>query len=278
MKLLLSLTALFVPSASANAPSVNAVIELVAGPIGSLNGIPNEFGGIAQFVAHSFLPLLNVIAVLVIVISGILAIIAQDENRILATRKVVTGALSAIVLINASAAIAKAVIAEFNYYDGGGPGGGIDMLSEEIFGLLGWIEVPVLLLALLTIVISGIRTLASFGGDQGLDNLKKTVLSVIFGIVLIVVKFVVSDVVVVERTATALNQIGINLTVNLLIYLGLAAVIMIVIAGIYMIANVGNDEQFTKAKNLVIRVVVGLIVIVMAAALVALIGEALLGA
>jgi len=267
---------LAIPSASAQAPTIDQVVNLIAGPIGGMGAIPNEFGGIAQFVSQSFLPFINVIAVVTIVISGILSVIAQDENRIASTRKVVIGALTAIVLVNGSAAIASSLFAEFNYLNGGGPGLGSPILVAEIFGLISWIEQPVMILALLTIVISGIRTLVSFGGDQGLTQLRNTVASVIFGIILIIIKFVVSDVVVYSRTADALNQIGINLTVQVLMFMGLIAVVVIVIAGIYMIVNVGNEEQYTRAKNLLFRVVIGLVVIAVAAALALLIADSLL--
>lgn len=267
MVLLRILASAFIPSASAQAPNVDAVINFIAGPIGGMGGIPNEFGGIAQFVAQSFLPFMNVIAVLTIVISGTLSVVSQDENRISATRKVVAGALTAIVLVNLASAIAKALFDEFNYLNGATPGNGSQYLVDEIFGLLSWIEQPVMILALLTIVISGIRTLISFGGEKGLNELRSTIISVIFGIVLIVVKVVVSKAVVFDRTAIALNQIGINLTITVLLYMGLIAVIMIVIAGIYMIVNVGNDEQYTRAKNLLIRVITGLFVIVVAGTL-----------
>ncbi len=264
-----------IPQAHASAPDINAVIQLVAGPLTGI-GAPTEFGGIAQYISQNFLPFVNVIAVVTIVVSGLLSVIAQDENRIQATRKVVSGVLTAIVLINASAAIAIAVTDEFNYMNGAGPGGGSGLFSAEVFGLLSWIEQPVMVLALLTIVITGIRAVMSFGSDDGLAKLRSTFIAVIFGVILIVVKIVVAQVIVVERQPEQLTEIGINLVGNIILYMGLIAVVMIAIAGMYMIVNIGNDEQYTKAKNLIGRVVIGLVVIAVAAILAVLVGDALL--
>ncbi|OGJ64577.1 hypothetical protein A3F36_04470 [Candidatus Peribacteria bacterium RIFCSPHIGHO2_12_FULL_55_11] len=45
-------------------------------------------------------------------------------------------------------------------------------------------------------------------------------------------------------------------------YVFILAVVMIIYAGILMIVNIGKDEQYSRAKSLIIRVAIGLLVIV----------------
>lgn len=58
-------------------------------------------------------------------------------------------------------------------------------------------------------------------------------------------------------------------TINAIV--GITAVIatmVIVYAAVLMIANVGNEEQYTKAKGLMIRVAIGIMVIIVSAGLI----------
>jgi len=58
---------------------------------------------------------------------------------------------------------------------------------------------------------------------------------------------------------------------KVLFFLALIAIVMIVIAGLYLIFSQGNDEQKNKAKNIIIYVCVGLIVILLARLIVGLV-------
>jgi hypothetical protein len=56
--------------------------------------------------------------------------------------------------------------------------------------------------------------------------------------------------------------------INLLVFfVGTLAVAVIVYAAFLMIINVGNDEQYTRAKGIIIRVILGIIVILASAAI-----------
>jgi hypothetical protein len=47
-------------------------------------------------------------------------------------------------------------------------------------------------------------------------------------------------------------------------FLALAAVIAVIVAGIYLIVSNGNDDNKEKAKKIILYVVVGLIIVIMA--------------
>lgn len=65
-----------------------------------------------------------------------------------------------------------------------------------------------------------------------------------------------------------IENIILQIARNILSYVGLLAVIMIIIAGIYLIANGGDDGARDKAKKIVLYTVIGLIVILLSSALV----------
>ena len=73
-----------------------------------------EFGTIATNIALKSLPFLNGFAILTIVIAGVLAVVAQDENRIENAKHTVIGAIIAIVLINTAGAIAGGFVIAFS--------------------------------------------------------------------------------------------------------------------------------------------------------------------
>ena len=75
-----------------------------------------------------------------------------------------------------------------------------------------------------------------------------------------------SDVTVSE--AGIRNKI-LSILLRILSFVGLIAVIMIVVAGIYLVASNGDEENKEKAKKIIIYVIVGIIVIALASALVA---------
>jgi hypothetical protein len=64
--------------------------------------------------------------------------------------------------------------------------------------------------------------------------------------------------------------------VNMLLYLaGIVAVVSIIYAGITYIMSQGNSEQGAHAKNRLINSIIGLVIVVVAASLVAFIGNRL---
>lgn len=54
-------------------------------------------------------------------------------------------------------------------------------------------------------------------------------------------------------------------------YMAIIAVVAIIIAGIYMIVSLGNDEQIEKAKKIIKYTIIGLVIILFSRILVSLI-------
>jgi type IV secretory pathway VirB2 component (pilin) len=63
-------------------------------------------------------------------------------------------------------------------------------------------------------------------------------------------------------------NILLKIATNILSYMGLIAVIMIIIAGIIIVANGSNDGSRDRAKRIIIYTVIGLLIILLSSAIV----------
>ncbi len=226
---------------------------------GQFMGIAGGFGGIAETVAYSFLPFVDIVAVLVIIVAGLLAVVAQDESRIANARKVVAMALSGLILVNLAAAFTLGYMRAFDVDNGPDPTGGAGDIAAQFFGVIAFLETPAAVIAIVTIIAYGIKALVDYNGDQGLAAFKKAVLSVLMGIVLIMIKFLVADSLVVFGTPEGIIDPMMRILLTILSFTALVGVIVIAIAGMLMVVNIGDESRFETAKKVIISVTAGLI-------------------
>ena len=239
---------------------------------GTIEGLITEIGD--TLTGSSPLSIINVLAALVIVIAGLILVISQEEDRLAKTRKVMIGTILGVIVVNIAREIRQGILQSF---DAGTPGGGGDVtiLKDQILGVIQFLETPAAVIAVIFIVVNGIRAILALGTEQGPSHLRRAILASGFGIFLLVVKEALSSAVVgdTHTGTTNVSAVGIvdilsNLVKAFVLLMGLAAVTVIVIAGIYMIVNVGNDEQYGKAKRLIVRVLVGLLILIVSGALI----------
>lgn len=226
---------------------------------GSLSAISfGSFGAMAEALAIAALPFVNGTAVLVIVIAGILAVVAQDESRIANARKVVSMSLVGIILVNLAGAFTLGYMQAFNFDLGADPTGGAQNIGFQIFGVIAFLETPAAIIAIITIIAYGIKALVDYNGDQGLAAFKKAVISVLLGILLITVKFFVADAITLGDPSGIVNP-AIRVLLTVLGFVAFIGVVVIAIAGIIMIVNIGDESRYEKAKKVIISVVAGLV-------------------
>lgn len=234
---------------------------------GSLGGVASGgFGDIAAFIAANVLPFVNGIAILVIMIAGLLAVVAQDENRIANARKVVAMSLIGIVLINIANRIRIGYMTAFNFDGGANPSGGAEIIGTEIRGFIQFAETPVAVVAIFTIIAYGLKALLDYGGEQGQQAFKKAVFSVLIGILMITIKFIVTGAVLSGNPAGLINP-AVAVLFTIVQYVALIAVVVIAISGIYLVVNLGDDNRAEKAKKVIISVLTGLIFMLVIAGL-----------
>lgn len=270
--LLLGIVASQLLAITAYAGALNpGIIDAVAGPLNATPTGGAEFGNIAASVADLAVPLINVIAIVAVVVAGVVMTLSQSEEQATQARRAAIGSIVAIGLVNVAGPIRNAVI---NNAGGGilsAPGNAATAgagIETEVAGIINYIQVPLATIAVLMIIISGFRAVVTFGTDEGLVQIRRTLFSVVFGITLIAVKSAITGSIVVTGEPTGIIGTVIGIINTVLTFVGLIAVTVIVIAGFFMILNVGNDDQYRRARDLILRVVIGLIVIMASAALV----------
>lgn len=69
------------------------------------------------------------------------------------------------------------------------------------------------------------------------------------------------------------RDVVVNIIATVLNYLALAAFVMVVIAGIYLIVSLGNDDNKEKAKKIIYYTIIGLIVVLFSRIIVSLVTE-----
>lgn len=261
MNTVLSLLApLFIQTSYAQ---VSAGTSYVGGGSGLNGGIGGgTFGGLAITVANGFVPFVTVLAILIIVASAVLMVVRQDEGEIGQLKTVVGAALAAIILVNVVNQIAlimgNVALA---------PGTASSDFNVEVLGIIDFIEVPLGVVAVLMIIVSGLRAVVSYGSEQGTVQLRRTVISVIAGVILIVMKVSIAGSITGGTPGGFISPV--ISTINIIVgVMALVAVAVMVYAGFMMILNTGNDDQYGRARSLIVRVGIGLVIIVASIAII----------
>jgi hypothetical protein len=273
--LLLFFIAFWIQTTSAEPPieAVNA-INYVGSSTLSNNLMGENAGGVLLGIMRTFLPLANLVSVLILILTGLLLAVSQDENQVSVARKTIFAVVAALVLINVAGPIALSFTTAFDEARGAAAGAAI--LSTEVLGFINFIEVPIASLAIVMIIVSSIRAVAAFGTDQGTTHMRRTLFSVVVGIVLISSKIALAtaiganpiDVFLVGNPdAHPLIDVALSMLRIVLSFMALSAVVVIIISGIMLIVNKGDQETANKARGILIRSLMGLLVILISGGL-----------
>lgn len=255
---------------------LTGIADTVGGPLQTSFGGGSGAGALVSlgtFLYGRFLLIIDVIATVVIIRAGLRLVYRPEEEQLTRSKRVIASSIAAVMLAH----LTPQLVASF--YDVGSvglPSGGACTLATEVFGIIRWGEVLVATVAVTMIILSGLRTVVSFGSEEGTTQLKKTVFAVIAGCLVIVFSSAIRAALGLTGDCSApgspdaipLVQKIFGVVDGLLEFLALVAVCIGVYAGIMMIANFGSEEEFTKAKNLLLRMVIGLLVVLVSLALV----------
>lgn len=232
----------------------------------SFNGA--GFGGILYNVAYSFIPIAATAALLAMTIAGFFLALSGSETQATTARRVFISSLTGLALLNLVNVFASSLIS-------GTPGGPTiltdpwragNIIAGEARDLIAFLEVPLGILCVVMIIISGIRAIANFGSEDGVAQLRRTVLFTVAGFILVYMRSILVGGTLLSGPGIADGSPSSTIHVILLIlkqiyfYAITIAIVMIIYAGILMIVNIGKDEQYSKAKGLIIRVAIGLLV------------------
>ena len=227
-----------------------------------------DISNMLLFLIDAFATILLPTAVLVVTISGFVLMVSTDENNISKAR-------SALV-----AAMIGGIVATILLFYPGGPEGFIGImyngtigvflvdtsasLGTEAGGVSTWLAEMTVMFGLFTVIISVFRAVASFGGDEAAYGAVKTsILHVILGLILIASVKVIRDVFFDIHDPLPLINILASKAFLVMNLITTVAVGILVYAGLRMVISYGKEDEFTAAKSLAIRVVVGLIVVLL---------------
>lgn len=145
--------------------------------------------------------------------------------------------------------------------------GGLPALSDLVLAWAGGA-------AVLFVIVGGARMLLSFGDDAQITKGRTGVITALVGLALVLgaqvlVSFVGLNVATVagDSSDPVLSTIGVVIDRGLSL-LNIVVVFAIVVAGFRMIFAAGQEDQFTKTRTMLIYIVVGTVIINLAASLV----------
>jgi hypothetical protein len=146
------------------------------------------------------------------------------------------------------------------------------------------------LAALVVIVIAGIYMVLSLGEESAKDKAKKIIGYAIGGLIIIALAAAIVGIIITATNGTGLfgplpawptgtdpRAVILGVLLGVLLFMGLAAVVVIVIAGIMLVLSLGNESVLEQVKRIILYAVIGLIIIALAAAIVTFIINAIGG-
>ncbi len=232
--------------------------------------------GIAGVIVNVITMVVIAIGIYLVVRAGISLIISQEEDKLSRAKRTIASTLIGIVLVFISQELVVSFIPAPHAIGSGNTqgifGGGQVVLQDTIYGILNWVLVAMAALGALMIVVSVLRGISSFGKEDSVKDIRQTVFSVAIGIVMIslipAIKWSlgITDLAPLGEGGNAPDATKIIVEISkiiaeLLLFLALLAVTVVIYAGVRIIVNFGNEEEFKKSRQLIVRALIGLTII-----------------
>lgn len=266
---------MFLPRAIAGIPvDLTTVADTVAGGAGFSAGCfgANCLLDIVLWVYGWLQPIFAVVAAFLLVWYGFTLVNSQEEEKLQKAKRMVGASIAALMLLYFPFHF---VTAFYGFGAGAGqtihdPFTSAAIVATEVTGIVLWFETLIAILAVTVIIVSGILAVTSYGKEEGVAQFKHTVGAVIFGIFLIAMKQVILLTFGLQAGAAlpgpptivfALVRI-VQIVNALLGFAGIVAAAVIIYAGILMALNFGNDEEYSRAKGIILRAAIGLFAII----------------
>lgn len=256
---------LFVPQAHALTLKDYVDLTVLNGSIsiGGGTGFAAIFVGIALLLR----PFIIVGALIAITVMGVRMVIGQEDDAVDKAKTVIIACVTGIII----AAIAPSLVTAFVTMQAGGVNpGGTQVVGNEIMGIIDWALGLAGIFAVFWIIVSALKAVSSPTSEDGISNVRQTVLNSIAGIVVLTARVTIT-VATGGSGAPSPNgiiAIGTSIVGALLGLVGLAAVAVVIYAGILMLVNFGNEERISQAKGLLTRAATGLVLIALSFAII----------
>lgn len=281
-------------------PASTGVIQ-VAGAMQKYTIMSGGFAvnDLAEFAMRQAWMLVGIVALYNVVRAGIRMINSEEEDKLSKARRTIVTSIAAVAGVFL---VPRLVIAIYTGNTAGGftcPttttwGGavgifgcvntgvtaGAAVFGEEIQGVIGWVQALVAPIAIAMLVVTGIQAIASFGKDDAQEKMRRAVFAVAGGIMILIVEQSIKLALGLPATGTGLpgtpstgpiiNR-AIVIVNKFTLYLALVGVFVIIATGILYITSRGNEDQASKARELLVRVIIGTAVIFVSYALISVV-------
>lgn len=243
----------------------------------------NGYTPIAAFIIIQARNIIYAIGVFVLVRSGLRLIVSQEDDKLNKAKRTIAATCVGIILAHLAQQFAKAFFAPGGVWNPGTAEDGAEIIALEVTGIINWVLMLIVVVAILMIVASAIKGISSFGKEEGEKEVRQTIAGVITGLGLILLSGAIKvtlgllpgtgidDPTDNDTDPLAIVRIGVDVVINILMFLALAAIAVIIYAALVMILNLGNEDQFKKGKDIIVRVLIGLVVILFSVVVVTLI-------
>lgn len=254
-------------------------IDLIMDSIAILSSTgERQINEIARTIANTIKNLIAGLAVIWIIYAGARMVFAGgDENTITEQkRSIIYAGIGLVTILLMDRGI------DYLY----GPAGVVRTelvkdigFTAEIYGLINFIKALIGTIAILFIIISGVRTIFAAGEEDQLTKQKKSLLWIGLGLILIAVDEIIvenffiiptkhSDQIRTSNVTSIINTVG-SIFQFILGFVGLIAFGSLIYGAATMIMNYGNDEMVQKSKKIIQNAIIGIIVILSAYTIVA---------
>jgi type IV secretory pathway VirB2 component (pilin) len=232
-------------------------------------------GGIDAAVINVVNTILNYVAlaaVIAIIVAGLYMILTGGAQADRAKQIIIWTLVGLAVIL-----LAKVIVNfVFNLFGASAGDVGINVLdggddpAMVIIRIVNTVLTYVGLAAVIAIIIAGLYMILS-GGSQA-DRAKEIIKWVLIGLVLILLAKVIvalggslEDIGIdIPGETGDIRQVITNILNAVLNFVGLLAVIAIVVAGIWLIVGMGSDDSKERAKKIILYTVIGLVIILLA--------------
>ncbi len=151
----------------------------------------------------------------------------------------------------------------------------INTIKTLIVNIINLLLSIVATVAVLFMVIGGIKYITSAGNPEGIESAKNTILYSVIGTLLSIMAFAIVTFIS-NRLPTPtpmgpqlpIKQVVTSLTNGLLAIAGTIAVLFIIIGGFQYITSAGDPDAIEKAKNTILYAVIGLLACILSYAVI----------
>lgn len=245
----------FVPHAWAavfDGPGLAGGLEAAAGISGVVvDDLPNFI----QTVLSRILTFVNLAALVAIVVAGLYLILGfGSESAKDTAKRIIIYTCVGLLIINIAVLIVRIFSTAFAYDFSGD----IRILMDRVLSYA-------TLAALVVIVTAGFFLILGFGSDGAKERAKNMIIYTAAGLLVIAFANLIVTFFSTVGTADVDIRTPVVIVLNTVVnYLALAAVVVVVTAGVFLIVGMGSDTSKERAKNMIVHTLYGLLVVLFA--------------